>query len=94
VQPVGAGNETTFEALNSNFVQMNRWNWFLEIGLVLWAGKVALHQREDFILLLSMLSQIDAVGRLFGWKPESQQAKLWVPIRNMIPRVMTWRQPS
>lgn len=46
------------------------------------------------VLLLSMLSQIDAVGRLFGWKPESQQGKLWVPIRKMIPRVMTWRQLS
>ena len=46
------------------------------------------------VLLLSMVSQIDAIGKLFGWKPDGRQGKLWVPVRKVIPEVMTWRHLS
>jgi hypothetical protein len=42
------------------------------------------------ILLLSLVSQIDATGRLFGWTGDSPQGSLWWPHRATIPRVMKW----
>lgn len=42
------------------------------------------------ILLLSMVSQIDATFRLFGWNEDSSQSLLWWPHRITIPRVMGW----
>ena len=42
------------------------------------------------VLLLSLVSQIDAAFRLFGWAESSPQGSLWWPHRSTIPQVMGW----
>lgn len=53
-------------------------------------NRVALHSAVN-VILLSMVSQIDAIGRMFGWSASSPQGEKWVPVRQAIPRSMDWK---
>ena len=53
-------------------------------------NRVALHSAVN-VIFLSMVSQIDAIGRMFGWSVDSPQGEKWAPVRRAIRHSMDWR---